>query len=783
MIVPGSVNPLLISGGDSNLITTPCGGVIEATPSNGYKISNSLRFRRSASSYLSYTPRAAGNRAHWSLSMWVKRGRLSEGEYPRLLSTAGNNDNINFMNDDKFRIELGNTGNAANSTAAVFRDPAAWMHIVVMLDASNATQTERFKLYINGDHVNAWSSNSFPNPGFQSSINDAVEQNIGRFRNGGSDFFDGYMADIRFIDGATLDISEFGYREPNGVWRPKSYSGAYGAGGYWLKFDDAANIGKDSSGNNNHWTPHNIDVAAPGTQPTYDLMKDSPTPYDDGTPNPPGNYCTFNPLGGNTSMALTDGNLKAQANGGPLHRYMTVGISSGKWFWEYTCGNVNQGTNVGVSNQPEETGATWNGMRSYYHTGQKIAGATATAYGVPYGTGAVIGVALDMDAGTVGFYLNGTDYGVAHSGLTGVWFPMLRLDNGDWGNVNFGQHPFKHAPPAGYKGLCTTNLPMPSITDGKKHFDVALGAGAGILAQAQALTPHDLIWIKDRANQNDHQLIDVVRGASVLNSNTENGEHPYVAPSGNSVAWCWKAGGAPVANNDGTIASQVSANKCGGFSIVSYTGNGNAGATVGHGLGVKPNMIMVKRKTAGSVAWGVWHSGLDAQRNLFLNQSNGQEDGGGLGRVGENTSSTTFGFHNTGRGVETGVPYIAYCWTAIPGMSAIGKYIGNGNDDGTFVYCGFTPRWVLIKRMESNGDPGNWMVMDTSRDTFNKANNQLYLNMTRTENGEGAVGRDDIDILSNGFKLRGSGGWVNAGGNPYAYAAFAEHPFKIANAR
>jgi hypothetical protein len=290
------------------------------------------------------------------------------------------------------------------------------------------------------------------------------------------------------------------------------------------------------------------------------------------------------------------------------------------------------------------------------------------------------------------------------------------------------------------------------------------------LAQAQALTAKDLIWIKDRANSNNHQLIDVVRGANALHTNNANVESAYVAPSGNSVAWAWKAGGAPVANTDGSIASQVSANKCAGFSIVKY--NGNTG-TVGHGLGVAPSMVIFKKLSA-TQHWEVGHSGLNGGVNpwnyvIELSDPAGQSAANRWGNTAPTATVFTLG-SDMGAG-----DYVAYCFAPIPGMSAFGSLTGNGSADGPFCYLGFRPRFIMIKRTDA---AGNWYIYDTSRDTYNQS--QLYLgpNIANAEQTV-AVG----DILSNGFKVRQTIADLNASSASYIYAAWSEAPFKISNAR
>jgi hypothetical protein len=307
----------------------------------------------------------------------------------------------------------------------------------------------------------------------------------------------------------------------------------------------------------------------------------------------------------------------------------------------------------------------------------------------------------------------------------------------------------------------------------------------------------DLIWIKQRNTVRDNQLQDSVRGASLsLQSNTTSAESNYGLISsinsngftvftngtylasnengGTYVAWQWKAGaGTTSSNTSGSITSTVSVNTTAGFSVVTYTGTG-ANATVGHGLGVAPSMIIVKNRTSGTPSWRVYHSALPYTSYLYLDTTNAAFTGGGVWT--QTPSSTVFGINGSDAGVDTnGANYVAYCWAQVAGFSKFGSYIGNGSTDGPFVFCGFRPRYILIKNPAISS---NWIVEDTSRSTYNQTANALYPNLSNAEDTS-----YPIDILSNGFKIRSTDVSDNGSGNTIIYAAFAENPFKYANAR
>ena len=247
------------------------------------------------------------------------------------------------------------------------------------------------------------------------------------------------------------------------------------------------------------------------------------------------------------------------------------------------------------------------------------------------------------------------------------------------------------------------------------------------------------------------------------------------------VAWCWKAGGAAVANTSGSINSQVSVNQTAGFSIVSYTGNNTAGATIGHGLGKKPSFIIVKETySPGNVSsnWQVYHSSLGATQRIQLSLSDAADTTSNIWNDTEPTSDV-FSIGNSGAVSENSGTYIAYCWAEIEGYSKFGKYNGNGNSDGAFVYLGFRPAWVLIKRTTTDGY--YWTLFDNARKPTNPVNHTLNPDQVNAEVTDGGNGQ--IDFLSNGFKCRNTDGGINSDGVTYIYMAFAESPFQTANAK
>lgn len=302
----------------------------------------------------------------------------------------------------------------------------------------------------------------------------------------------------------------------------------------------------------------------------------------------------------------------------------------------------------------------------------------------------------------------------------------------------------------------------------------------------------DLVWTKSRSAAYYHIWMDSVRGTSKdIYSNSTSAEETdaqlYTAINSNGfsvgttnstnnsgstfVSWQWKAGGTAVSNTAGTITSSVSANTTAGFSVVTYTGTGVNNATVGHGLGVAPSMIIVKSRTQ-TYNWDIYHQSLGITATLiFTTAATRNVNAFGTNNPTSSVFSVYSGYTN-----DTSANLVAYCFAPVPGYSAFGSYTGNGSTDGPFVYTSFRPRWVMLKRTDA---VAAWVILDTSRDTYNAAGLDLYPNTSDAETDN----RPRLDILSNGFKLRANANVSNLSGGTYVYACFSENPFKYANAR
>jgi hypothetical protein len=585
---------------------------------------------------------------------------------------------------------------------------------------------------------------------------------------------------------------------------------------------------RDTSGNNNDWTPNNLDYR--------DSLLDSTT----------NNFAVMNPLDKDASWILSEGNLKvslAGTAGDTENIAATMAVPNSKLIYFEAKPNNSLYGAVGIAKLgfAELNPFSGSGSSLLYLGG----GGTAKIYvdgSIVYDTGAtwsldIIGVAVDMSNSKVWFSKNGSWLGSGTQDPetnTGGFSisPDEVMPYGFKGNsnvtqsftFNFGQDStfsgakpmgaftddselgnFQYEPPANYLSLCTANFPEPEILDGSEYFDTVLYTGNGGTQNITGVGfQPDWVWIKSRdegtSSYTGHNVVqDSVRGVGTDTALVTN-ESYSEAGTGYSnavtafdsdgfslgsrnqvnynadafVAWNWKAGGTAVSNTDGSITSQVSANTAAGFSVVSYTGTG-ANATVGHSLGVQPSMIIVKvRSTTNN--WAVYHSSLGNTKALLLDTT---DAGLTSSLFWNNTTPTSSVFSiSTGNSVNnSGQTYIAYCFANIENYSKVGSYTGNGSTDGTFVYTGFRPAWVMIKRTDS---ANSWFVFDNQRDSHNFNIRYLNPNSSSAE----AVGTTGYnDFLSNGFKIRTSGTFSNANGGTYIYLAFAENPFKYSNAR
>lgn len=781
-----------------------------AIEDGGYVIDRSLRFMAASSQYLTRTPSVAGNLTTWTWSSWIKiTPGVSIYFINHYTSSALNNYCWYDGSSGKLIYQLDKGTPYQVASVATYRDPSAWYHVMFSWDSSQANASDRMRIYVNGLLQTLTGTQAPQNS--TSIINSTVLQTIGRRSVANDGYADGYQAEVHFIDGQALTPSSFGeINSATSQWVAKKYTGTYGTNGFYLDFKDGTStttLGQDKSGNGNNWALANFTRSA-GVNDCW--MLDVPSGNGSTGVQPSGNYAVLNPLKRySANLNFSKGNLTVSDNSASISTAISSFFlpTTGKYYFEVTATTISAANGfVGVATESTANGNTAFQSEGRYRSNGDITNLAGTLQtgGTSYTSGDVIGVAVDVDNGTVQFYKNNVAQGATPSftftsGTNLV--PYISTDNNaavKTFEANFGQRSFAYTPPTGFKALCTANLPAPSIVKPSDHFNVSLWVGTGATNKRLTNFPVGLLWNKRRNVAENHWLVDKVRGASLgIFSNLTNAEvsQPTAISSldsdgftlgadvtgytnavgSNYVGWAWKASdSSAVANISGTITSQVSANPAAGFSIVTYTGTG-ANATVGHGLGIAPSVIIVKNVTNAVSYWCVQHKSLPATSVLRLNDTTASATSATIWSSNINTSLVfSIGAANeTNRSTNT---MVAYCFAEIAGYSKFGSYTGNGSADGPFVYTGFRPRFVMIKRINTAG--GNWLIVDAARSPENTVTTQLYPNLSNAEMSGTA-----IDFTSNGFKIRTTEGTVNLNAETIIYMAFAETSMTYSNAR
>ncbi len=789
----------------------------------------------------------ANSYTKWTFSTWIKfdsnnnTGETTSGGsiWTSWDSTSQNDTSYGWIGVYQDKLQVSGWSTTWRTTNRVFRDVGAWYHIVVAVDTNESTADNRIRIYINGVEETSFATKNNPSTNTQLPWNKDQQHRLGAI-NGSTPYYLGaYLAETQVIDGSQLTPSSFGETDAiTGQWIPKKYTGTYSGYSFYLKYVSGA-LGTDSSGQGTNYTANNLANA--------DVLLDSPTnnfctlnsiqPFnttigvlDQG--NLKVTAGTYD--GGHYSNLSTTFNVPAS---GKWYAECRIGISVGS-------GNV---TVFGVTDQDINWSGVANenltGMDGFFTSlygdyikvmdsgtlGTGNTSATATSY--------ILGMALDVDNGYAYFGVDSgsamvwykadgsTSGGDPTSGSTGtggfartfttddtITVSVAKnapgyANHGSLNILNFGQNGtfsgtetaggnadgngrgnFFRSPPSGYLALCSQNLPSVTVKKPTANFDIATYAGNGATAQEISLNFNpDLVWIKSRSDTEHHSLVDRVRGDVAVNSNQSIAEYavanfdwntnntvdvPVYAndysmnTSGdNYVMWHWKAGGSGSTNNDGAEASTVSVNTTAGFSIMKAEGTGSS-TTYGHGLGVVPKVYIVKL-TSDTGNWFLQTSALDGGWDYF--QLNGTAAPASMTATAP-TSSVITG------NIASGETAIYYAWAEVEGFSRFGKYIGNGNTDGVFVNCGFTPSYVLFKNHTSGAW---WWVHDTGRDPLNLNTLILFPNATTADYTSGSNG---VDFLSNGIKLRADND-LNGSGQNVFFMAFAEFPFKYANAR
>jgi len=468
-------------------MTLGTGSLLLGAGDTGYNLTRSLRFRASASAYLNRTPSVSSSGTTYTWSGWVKRGKLGVAQGIFEADQPSGAVAFKFDAGDTLSFQLYYTPSGWNTiwaTSAVFRDPSAWYHVILAVDTNQTLSVNRAKLYVNGV-AQTFTPTDFGNPipqGQSFGINQSgIAHRFGTYLN--SNYLDGYITEVNYVVGQQLTQTSFGSTNgTTGVWQPKAYTGTYGTNGFYLDFEDTSSVaalGTDKSGNGNTWTVNNISLTA-GV--TYDSMTDVPTL----TSETVANYAVWNPLFNPTNQSVTNGNLLFSNTSTISPILSSIGVSSGKYYAEFTWTSGVTNMNVGIANanlsKTNYVGSDTNGFGFLSSNGNLYYNGTGYAYGSAFPSNAIIMIAYDATNGKIWWGVNGTwvnsgnpatgaNPGVAASGATinvtipsDTWFFASGTTATSGCSANFGQQPFAYTPPTGFVALNTYNLPAGTVT-------------------------------------------------------------------------------------------------------------------------------------------------------------------------------------------------------------------------------------------------------------------------------------------------------------------------------
>ena len=758
-----------------------------ANSSSGVVVENSALFNQVNDEQLTLTP-SAGNRKTWTLSGWFNFTLLAG----RILTAGADGDNhtdIQHDGDGHIRFSHFDSGSSVVSliTNDFLRDYSSFGLLVITVDTTQSTASNRVKISWNGRLV-TYSTSTYPAEDKELDVNANVEHHIGSHPNDTSTF-DGYMSEVMLQVGVAGDyttVSNAGGTIASEL-TPKSngamiaLADAADGGSFYL--DNATNPQTDASGNGNNFSNVN----------TVTLSSHTPT----------NRFCMLNPLDANVPT-INAGNLGLVGPSGQAWHTTraTMSIpSSGKWYWECiatTSDDAGGEPNFGIVADTVNTQyADWlQDPLAYAYTTRSDTVINNDYLGTSRGTyngGNVLQIAYDADTGKLHFgiqnsWINGGDPADGSNpdfttSTTPTFLPYAAIYNNKTGSINFGQSAFAYTPPTDFLALSSANLPDPTIADPSAYFQTTLYEGDGstqsIDQDGNSTFSPNFVWIKNRDAADAHALFDTVRGATkVISSNATT-----VEDTNADTLTAFESDGFALGddvivntNNESYVAWQWNEGATPGFDIVSYAGTGSA-RTVAHNLGVAPKMIIIKNRDEAD-HWAVYHGANTAAPEtdyLILDLADATSD---LVNLWNDTAPTSSVFTV---GVASSVnanteEYIAYCFAEVKGFSAFGSYAGNNNANGPMINVGFRPAFLMIK---ASSTTGSWLMFDTKRDTYNAAFHLIYGQLSNAEDTAHAYG----DILSNGFKIRKPGEFAINDDATYVYMAFAESPFKTANAR
>ena len=774
----------------------------------------------------------------WTWSAWVKFNNQNTDKRGTLFGIAGNNASLYFDSSGQSFLSINDDGAVVRSTSRLLRDPSSWYHIVLN---GNGTLN---KLWINGElatfgtNANLGSINTAVVHYIGFSIGSAYyfEGQIADINFVSETALD-YTAFAEEKNGVLIP------KEPSVTYGANGFRLQFKQTGSGA---DANGIGADTSGNNKHFTATNLnayDVLPDSPENNFCTLNSVGRRYGQSYVSTfsEGNLKVAS--GGNaTNVFGTMAINQIASQGGVYFEVRMDSLDTSRTYFgvvgDTGVNNKNPYSNAGGYTFPIK-GMLSRVPRGYFTTDTDASNSVDLTANTAFSDGDVIGIAILSD-GKFFAHRNGTylDNASGNTGnpstganpiatidLTlGDWFPYVGYNSAF--SVNFGQDgtfqgnetsggnqdangigDFMFAVPTNCFAICSSNMAEPTIgansaTQADDHFNTVLytGNATGSTGITGVGFQPDWVWIKNRATTNSHALFDSSRGSGsngfyrlATNLTTEEQDPTNVASldsdgftlgsnagtngNGNAlVAWNWKANGGTTTSfseSGNNPAGTHQANATAGFSIVTYTGTG-ADGTISHGLGAKPAWYFVKNRDVDTHNWLVWHQELATNGAMSLNLTAAAISASARFTSNEPTTSV-FYVGSDGSTNADGEKFIAYVFAEVEGYSRFGSYTGNGSTDGTFVFTGFRPALIILKQTSATN---SWRIMDNKRDGYNGSTKVMYPSANNAEGSE--VG---VDFLSNGFKFRATDGGQNASGGTFIYMAFAEAPFKYANAR
>ena len=746
-------------------------------------IDNSCLFNGTTNNFLSRTASSNGSGTTLTFSCWVKRGLLGLRDIVYNGNITSNSEHLHFDANNKLNYyEAGGGARKWNYvTTRTFEDTSKWYHIYVRRDTTDSTAADRIQIYVDGERITAYDTETQP------ALNATGYWNQTTYgfyigTTGSASYIRGigYLAEVNMVDGTTVDVSTFGVTDTStGRWIPKTLSGiTYGTNGFRLKFQDSSALGDDTSGNGNDLSATNLDSTNQTT--------DSPTQ----------NHCTWDPNDHANLATFSEGNLKVTGGSASTSGSCrgTLAPKSGKYYFEVKfLGGAFAGHNsLGIRNKNVAINSTTSGSgvtTESYHwrdDGYAINGTLGQMNSgfSSYTTNDYIGVAMDLDTGKIWMSKNGT-YEKSGNPVTGE-NPMFTVPTGQpyapwWlgygytnnNELNCGQRAFNTDPPTGFLALQQDNLP--STDKGISDFLIIKNRDATDSWMWQdSLRGSGQYGSTSTATQYNTAITDGVQKFLAGGFSTE--DNAAINTSGESyVSHNFHLnGGTTTTDTTGTLSTELQANATAGFSVGKFTVSGSGNVTWAHGLGGVPEMGILCAFDSTNYGTTYHHKTSSTPYNEYLLTTTDATVAASAGIWGSAKPTSTLWTGLVNSLFTAGGVYVFYSFRSIEGFSKFSSYTGNGLADGPFVYLGFRPAYVMIKRLTAGY---HWTEKDTSRNPINPMTRDLKWNLTAAENVDA---NNAVDFLSNGFKIRSASSGAtnyNGSGATHIYMAFAENPF------